>query len=258
MANAPHPVEPADWLGDKTVVRTLAFSAIVALLLALSGAFGTQRLPLLERMAFWLGVILPGSLVAYVLGHTLTTRLGLSNRPVALSVALVVLVSIVQTPVVLGVQVTVFHQPVTWASFLGTAPSILAVTIALTVMIVMTRQRAPPVTHSAAPGAAPAKFLDRMPARLRGGELYAVEAEDHYLRLRTSKGEDLILMRLSDAVKELEGLEGAQTHRSWWVARDAIVEAERGDGRATLTLKDGVQAPVSRAYARALREAGWF
>lgn len=85
-----------------------------------------------------------------------------------------------------------------------------------------------------------------------------MESEDHYLRLHTSKGQDLILLRLSDAVAELEGIEGAQTHRSWWVARDAVEHARRGDGRATLTLKCGVEAPVSRAYARALREAGWY
>ena len=65
-------------------------------------------------------------------------------------------------------------------------------------------------------------------------------------------------MRLSDAVAELEGIEGAQTHRSWWVARTAVEGAQRGDGRATLSLKGGVEAPVSRAYAKALREAGWF
>jgi DNA-binding LytR/AlgR family response regulator len=85
-----------------------------------------------------------------------------------------------------------------------------------------------------------------------------VEAEDHYLRLHTSRGQDLILMRLSDAVAELEGIEGAQTHRSWWVAKAAVEAARRGDGRATLQVKGGVEAPVSRAYAKALREAGWF
>ena len=65
-------------------------------------------------------------------------------------------------------------------------------------------------------------------------------------------------MRLADAVAELEGLEGAQVHRSWWVARDAVVGVTRGDGRATLTLKGGVTAPVSRRYAPALRKAGWY
>jgi DNA-binding LytR/AlgR family response regulator len=85
-----------------------------------------------------------------------------------------------------------------------------------------------------------------------------VEAQDHYLRLHTSKGQDLILMRLSDAIAELDGIEGARTHRSWWVARGAVVSAERAEGRATLTLTDGAQAPVSRSYVKPLREAGWF
>ena len=89
-------------------------------------------------------------------------------------------------------------------------------------------------------------------------DLWAVEAEDHYLRLHTSRGQDLILMRLADAIVELEGIEGARTHRSWWVARDAVVAAERADGRATLTLTGGAKAPVSRAYVKPLREAGWF
>jgi DNA-binding LytR/AlgR family response regulator len=68
----------------------------------------------------------------------------------------------------------------------------------------------------------------------------------------------LILMRLSDALEELEGLEGAQTHRSWWVAKDAVKTASRGDGRATLILRGDLTAPVSRRYSKALREAGWY
>jgi len=118
--------------------------------------------------------------------------------------------------------------------------------------------RRPIETHAGPPEAPPPRFLERLPVKLRGGEIYAVEAEDHYLRLHTSKGQDLILLRLSDAVAELEGIEGAQTHRSWWVAKAAVRDAKRGDGRATLTLKSGVEAPVSRAYAKALREAGWY
>jgi DNA-binding LytR/AlgR family response regulator len=112
--------------------------------------------------------------------------------------------------------------------------------------------------HAALAGPAPVKFLERLPLKLRGAEVWAVEAEDHYLRLHTSKGQDLILLRLADAIAELEGIEGAQVHRSWWVARDAIADAKRGDGRATLTLKDGAEAPVSRTYARLLRERGWI
>ncbi|HET9159080.1 MAG TPA: LytTR family DNA-binding domain-containing protein [Caulobacteraceae bacterium] len=102
------------------------------------------------------------------------------------------------------------------------------------------------------------RFLERLPAKLRGGQVWAVEAEDHYLRLHTSKGQDLILMRLADAVAELDGIEGMQVHRSWWVARDAVANIARGDGRAELTLQDGSKVPVSRTYARVLREKGWL
>jgi DNA-binding LytR/AlgR family response regulator len=42
------------------------------------------------------------------------------------------------------------------------------------------------------------------------------------------------------------------------VARDAIADARRGDGRATLMLKDGSEVPVSRPYARILRERNWI
>jgi hypothetical protein len=113
----------------------------------------------------------------------------------------------------------------------------------------------------AAPEATPAvppRFLDRLPPRLRGAEIWAVQAEDHYLRLHTSKGQDLILMRLSDAMAELKGIDGAQTHRSWWVARAAISDVRKGERSATIRLPDETEAPVSRSQARTLRERGWI
>ncbi len=113
-------------------------------------------------------------------------------------------------------------------------------------------------THAAAPGGSPPAFLKRLPPKLRGAELYAVEAQDHYLRLHTSRGSDLILMRLADALEELEGLEGARTHRSWWVAREAVQGARREGARAVLQLPGGREAPVSRTYLQALRQDGWF
>jgi hypothetical protein len=141
----------------------------------------------------------------------------------------------------------------------GALPDILwetvVVCVAMSFLSVLVSRRA----AAAQPAAAgPPKFLERIPLKLRGGELWAVEAEDHYLRLHTSKGQDLILMRLADAIDELAGIEGAQVHRSWWVAREAVADARRGDGRAVLTLKDGSEVPVSRTYARHLRERRWI
>jgi DNA-binding LytR/AlgR family response regulator len=108
------------------------------------------------------------------------------------------------------------------------------------------------------PPAAPAPLAERLPFKLRGAAIRAVQAEDHYLRVHTDAGDALILMRLSDALTELRELDGARTHRSWWVARDAVNGVRRGRGRAVLELKGGLEAPVSRSFARSLRDEGWF
>lgn len=106
-----------------------------------------------------------------------------------------------------------------------------------------------------APGRA---LTDKLPVRLRTADLLALESEDHYLRVHTSRGDALILMRLSDAMAAVEALEGAQTHRSWWVARAAIDHAEKAGGRAELTLTNGLKAPVSRSFYPDLRDRGWI
>jgi DNA-binding LytR/AlgR family response regulator len=135
---------------------------------------------------------------------------------------------------------------------------VVSVTAAVCALVVLLGRSIPIRTRGAADPTQPVKFTGRLPLRLRGARLLAVEAEDHYLRVYTDHGSDLILMRLSDALVELEGLEGAQTHRSWWVSRDAVRGATRGDGRATLVLDGELSVPVSRRYARTLREAGWY
>lgn len=99
-------------------------------------------------------------------------------------------------------------------------------------------------------------FMERLPVKYRSAALYAVSSEDHYLRVHTDKGEELILMRLADAMRELAGADGLQTHRSWWVAKDGVAEAARENGKLTLKLKSGADAPVSRTYQKAVKEAG--
>lgn len=74
--------------------------------------------------------------------------------------------------------------------------------------------------------------------------------------MHTNRGEALILMRMGDALRELEGVDGVRVHRSWWVARDAVIGAERDGERTMLRLENGVTVPVSRTYLLAVREAG--
>jgi hypothetical protein len=238
----------------RSYARPLVVAVVAGAFLALIGALGSGDSPLVPRLAYWIGLSVLGALLGT------TTSLVVDRLWPGLDATWwrAVIIVAVLTPLFAAlVWFAGGRTPLTpriAATYFGIT---LVMTSGMTALMTLATRR-PIETHAAPPEAPPPRFLERLPLKLRGGEIYAVEAEDHYLRLHTSKGQDLILLRLADAVAELEGIEGMQVHRSWWVSRDAITDAKRGDGRATLTLTSGVEAPVSRAYARTLREAGWY
>ncbi|MDB5417012.1 MAG: response regulator of the LytR/AlgR family [Phenylobacterium sp.] len=245
------------WPDRATWTRTLGAATAIGLLFSVIGAFGSAPMPIVLRTVFMIAL----SLIASALGVTAFVLTGRAPWVAALWWRRGIAAGLLMTPamavVVWAALKLVVFRRLPLSAIAGNLPTSAATSIFFCLWVAYQRQRGAPAAATAA-APAPPKFLERLPLKLRGAELWAVEAEDHYLRLHTSKGQDLILMRLSDAVAELEGIEGAQAHRSWWVARDAITDVRRADGRATLTLKDGGQVPVSRANARLLRERGWF
>lgn len=240
-------------------LRGLIVAAIAGVFLAFSGAFGSSGAPLAQRLAYWIPLLVVGGLWGHACGILIGRFIDVDARPWLATAALTLIITGPLTVVVWALTGLLFEGRLRHADALihFFAPVAL-ITAVLSALNVFLGREIPVETHAAAPGAAPARFLERLPPKLRGARLIAVHAEDHYLRLHTDRGSDLILMRLADALIELEGLEGAQTHRSWWVAKGAVASVARGDGRAALTLTDNLTAPVSRRYARALREAGWW
>ena len=254
------PTVRASWTGlsfRQRLLRGLVIVLLAALFLAATGAFNTDVAPVPVRYAYWVAVMLAGGVIGASVLESFGRRGWLEDRPWSQAAAATLAISAPETLVVWAASAITFGQPWRWENILLVFPSVVLVSAAVVALTHLVARR-PVQTHQAAPDAPAPRFPNRLPPRLRGAELHAVESEDHYLRLHTSRGSDLILMRLSDALAELEGLEGAQTHRSWWVARDAVTEACRADGRAVLKLKSGVEAPVSRTYVKALRDAGWF
>ena len=247
-----------DGLFQARHLRGLGLAVLAGGFLAASGAFQTGEAPVAARFLYWMTVMLAGALGGGVVSALVDRGGWFDDNPPLQGALIAVTLTVPLTVVIWVITSLAFHDgrlvPARLVMFAG---PVFIITCAMTALNYFT-QKAPPETHAAATGGAPPRFLERLPLKLRGAEIFAVEAEDHYLRLHTSKGQDLILMRLSDAVAELEGLEGAQVHRSWWVAKAAVAEARRGDGRATLMLTDGATVPVSRAYAKALRESGWI
>jgi DNA-binding LytR/AlgR family response regulator len=238
--------------------RGYLVAVVAAVFMTFIGAFDSHRQPPAQRLVFWLVLLVGGTALGVTILSLVRGLLRLEQRPWLQATIFTLVIWIPETFMVWAVIALMLHAPWTLANLVDNAGPALIVSAAMTALNYLADQK-PPETHAAADATAPpAPFLERLPIRLRGAELYAVEAQDHYLRLHTSKGADLILMRLSDAIEELEGIEGAQTHRSWWVARDGVDDARRADGRATIRLKDGAEVPVSRTFARALRQAGWF
>lgn len=242
----------------RTVIVTLA----VAAFLTATGAFGVHApLPLL--FGYWVVGLAVCGLIAAPIVILFERRGWLEARLWIAAPALTVAVSVPVTLFIWAYNALAFRRRLELGDVASDAlPCLVVAACVVTLNLLIARR--PKETHApaavvGAPSAPPrARFLERLPMKLRGADLHAVQAEDHYLRLHTSRGSDLILFRLADAVAELDGLEGAQTHRSWWVAREAVTGARRGDGRAVLLLSGGVEAPVSRTYVRALRDGGWF
>jgi hypothetical protein len=104
------------------------------------------------------------------------------------------------------------------------------------------------------PAVPDATFQRRLQYEVRG-PLVRIEAQDHYLNVVTQKGSALILMRLGDAIAELDGL-GLQIHRSHWVAVQGVSKPRRAKGRDVLVMVDGAEVPVSRSFRAAAQEAG--
>lgn len=247
-------IGPYDALGGW--VRGFAVAISAGFFLTFAGAFGTGDTPFFVRLTYWMLMMCAGYVWGAVVSRAILRRGRRSFGNLWLDAAFAALVmSAPFTAVVSLASTTMFHARWSWLNLPVLFVAVFAVSLVLTIINMLLETQREAITQS---GTTPPKFLDRLPIKLRGAEIWAVEAEDHYLRLHTSKGQDLILMRLADAVDELEGIEGAQVHRSWWVARDAITDAKRGDGRATLTLKDGAEVPVSRTYAGLLRERNWI
>jgi hypothetical protein len=113
-----------------------------------------------------------------------------------------------------------------------------------------------PATPRAAPEV-PQAALDPIYAKMRPevrGPILAVQAEAHFIRVHTTRGQDLIHHRFGEAVEALAPVPGERVHRSWWVAADAV--DQRASNGTMLRLVNGLEVPIGRTYMMDARRAG--
>lgn len=104
------------------------------------------------------------------------------------------------------------------------------------------------------PAAAPQSwFFDRLPAMV-GRDVVFLNVCGHYIKVVTTAGSCLVLMRFADAMAALGNL-GLQVHRSYWVAHRHILGILRRDERTLVSVTGPHEIPVSRTHLAAVRAA---
>lgn len=111
------------------------------------------------------------------------------------------------------------------------------------------RQTAPPVLSILEPAPSSAATLD---------EVLCLRMEDHYVRIHSAVGSRLVAGPFERVIASLGQREGMRVHRSWWVARSAVVGVKANGRNLKLELSNGLSAPVSRASVAKLRQVGWL
>lgn len=205
-----------DWLGLLGYWSIIAFGTYLACLSA--SAFGTKQLMQwgVSNPTAQIIAAVPGGLAAFAVVFAITPIAGFTNPP---------------NTVTLMVQCVL-------------------ISVAVNVLFIAFRTKTDARTSSNKTNL----VLEKLKPEKRGS-IIRIETQDHYLNITTTKGSDLILMRMSDAVTALDDL-GTQTHRSHWVAKTAITGSDRQNNRWVLSLSDGSTVPVSRPYVQSLRDQG--
>jgi hypothetical protein len=233
--------------------RIVGLAGLMSLFVAASGAFGSGGISPDLRYPLLIGLGLGLSLLGLGISEAMARIPPLTTRPLARAGA-VALAGFASATLICWSLGRLFER--------ASAPGLLAFAgpcalfMAMVAALDLVTRRAAEKRAQRRANAAP--LADRLPHRLRPAAILAVQGEDHFVRVHTALGEHLIWMRLADAMAELDSLDGRQTHRSWWVAKSAVSGVRRGNGRATLTLSNGLEAPVSRRFAGELREDGWY
>jgi LytTr DNA-binding domain len=269
-----------------SLARGFCFSLIAGLVVGFLGPFGTfEKLPILWRLAFWVSAIVGGYLFhlpLYWLGRFIVESNGWSIWIGIIGSAFVA--ALPTTVLVNGIAVSLLNTATT--DSIGTLyPMVAAISLPLQFIGHLTAFKRPvelakpdnedlqapsqisttiqSVVQPLKPPIEPATilpvppFFARVPGRL-GKDLLCLQMEDHYVRAFTAVGSEMILMRMVDASRELEGYDGLLVHRSFWVARSAVAGWMRDGKNLTLRLSNNKKIPVARDRQAGVKAAGWL
>lgn len=253
----------------RRLIIDLAIMMAIGVVLGLLGPFGSYNDPIEQRLLYWVGLSLAGYCCYAPVGALVVPcgkRLDLPEWGMWIASVLIATVPMTMIVWALGFIGRDFRWPRLDQAFYSYL-NMLLIGAGITVLFNILDRRAAvhvlvdekqteaqpstPTYEAPATSSGP-RFLDRLPAEI-GADLIALEMEDHYVRAHTALGSELVLLRMV----ELDGIEGEQVHRSWWVARGAFADVKREGRNMRLVLDNGIEAPVSRANVALLKERVW-
>ena len=236
--------------------RHLLAAIALGLFLAFLGPYGSQgAMSPGPRTLYWLGLVGAGYLLALAGFRLIGAR---PRQPLARVIAVAALSALPLMFIVSWALVLV--RPGRTVTFVDLPMLFLAVIAVQAVIALLAGWIASRPADGQAPPAAGEEAGPQARGRLARslrGDLVALEAEDHYVRLHHMSGSTLILHRFSDALAEVDSLSGLRVHRGWWVANAAVAGTFVRGGRRGLRLSNGLEVPVSRPHLQAVRDRGW-
>lgn len=246
-----------DWKGESGDagwwVRTLSFAVVAGIVFGVFGPFGSfLNGDVVLRIFSWTGNLVGGTLIVGLLLPPITRfaiRLGL---PMLAGLAIAILVTAALGSVFAALYghwlwpyAITRVRPVDWFS-----QSLLVELCLLGLWIVIDLAR------QALTKSPPPKPVE--PAVNLKEPVLCLQMEDHYVRIHRASGSTLELMPLHEAIGRYGSPDGLQVHRSWWVAGNAVAEADRDVRNWRLRLSNGLFVPVARNRIVDVRARGWI
>lgn len=231
--------------GDIGWEKKAAVFFVSVLLLAIIGPFATyEDMPFLNRLVFWFITFAGVGFFMHVM-----MKLALSTKYLRGQSRFLRLAIGAAFGALPGAAVVVFVNGVFRPGDIRpeTLPSIWMQVTAIGYLVGLVEYIDWRETITHIPGLARTQFHKRLPAEI-GDDIISLSMQDHYVEVTTTRDKQLVLIRLSDAIDELDGLDGLRIHRSHWVARRHLTGMERLKTKATAQLSDGRTLPVSASY----------